>query len=355
MHDRGAGEPRGIDGRVGERGRRAAIAEHRALTVWFDDDHHGAGDATPRPDAFDARRDELGGQAIPGFVAADLPDEPGAATELRDRDRGVRGAPAPVPFCVRRHVRAPYEQRRGAHHDVLDEIADTAHQGFHRLFPSRCAGLLPAMPLTVIDHPLVADRVLTLRDQRTKSVDFRRIAREIASFLAYEATRDLPTEPDEVTTPLGLVRAGRAAVDARSARGTDPARGPRAPRRRARGPPRRRSRRHRSEARRDDAPAPRLPRTAARRPRGPARVHRRPDARHRRFPGHRLRHAPRRGAGAITALCLIAAPEGVERVREAAPDARVFTAALDPKLNEHTFIVPGLGDAGDRLYGAGSA
>ena len=42
------------------------------------------------------------------------------------------------------------------------------------------------MPLTVIDHPLVADRVLTLRDQRTKSVDFRRIAREIASFLAYE-------------------------------------------------------------------------------------------------------------------------------------------------------------------------
>jgi hypothetical protein len=109
-----------------------------------------------------------------------------AATELRHRDRGVRRAPAPVPFCVRRHVRAPYEQRGGAHHDVLDEIADTAHQGFHRLFPSRCAGLLPAMPLTVIDHPLVADRVLTLRDQRTKSVDFRRIAREIASFLAYE-------------------------------------------------------------------------------------------------------------------------------------------------------------------------
>ena len=62
-----------------------------------------------------------------------------------------------------------------------------------------------------------------------------------------------------------------------------------------------------------------------------------------------------RGAGAITALCLIAAPEGVERVREAAPDVRVFTAALDPKLNEHAFIVPGLGDAGDRLYGAGSA
>ena len=62
-----------------------------------------------------------------------------------------------------------------------------------------------------------------------------------------------------------------------------------------------------------------------------------------------------RGAGSITALCVIAAPEGVERIREAAPDVRIFTAALDERLNEHAFIVPGLGDAGDRLYGAGSA
>ena len=62
-----------------------------------------------------------------------------------------------------------------------------------------------------------------------------------------------------------------------------------------------------------------------------------------------------RDAGPITALCLIAAPEGVARVRATDPSVRVFTAALDPQLNEHTFIVPGLGDAGDRLYGAGSA
>ncbi|HEY7174640.1 MAG TPA: uracil phosphoribosyltransferase, partial [Micromonosporaceae bacterium] len=65
------------------------------------------------------------------------------------------------------------------------------------------------MPLTVIDHPLVADRVLTLRDHRTPSVDFRRVAREVASFLVYEATRDLPTEAAEVTTPLGLVATGK--------------------------------------------------------------------------------------------------------------------------------------------------
>jgi uracil phosphoribosyltransferase len=62
-----------------------------------------------------------------------------------------------------------------------------------------------------------------------------------------------------------------------------------------------------------------------------------------------------RGAGQITALCLIAAPEGVARVTEADPDVRIFVAALDEALNEHAFIVPGLGDAGDRLYGVGSA
>ena len=62
-----------------------------------------------------------------------------------------------------------------------------------------------------------------------------------------------------------------------------------------------------------------------------------------------------RGAGRITALCLIAAPEGVELVTKADPEVHIFTAALDDKLNEHAFIVPGLGDAGDRLYGVGSA
>jgi uracil phosphoribosyltransferase len=62
-----------------------------------------------------------------------------------------------------------------------------------------------------------------------------------------------------------------------------------------------------------------------------------------------------RASGPITALCLIAAPEGVEHVHASARDIRIFTAALDLKLNERAFIVPGLGDAGDRLYGAGSA
>src|SRR5690606_21188730 len=58
-----------------------------------------------------------------------------------------------------------------------------------------------------------------------------------------------------------------------------------------------------------------------------------------------------RGAHTIRFLCLLAAPEGVERFSTAHPDVPIFTAALDEKLNEHGYIVPGLGDAGDRMYG----
>ena len=59
----------------------------------------------------------------------------------------------------------------------------------------------------------------------------------------------------------------------------------------------------------------------------------------------------RRGARKISLVCLIAAPEGVQKVREDHPDVDVFTAALDSHLNDHGYIVPGLGDAGDRLFG----
>jgi uracil phosphoribosyltransferase len=211
------------------------------------------------------------------------------------------------------------------------------------------------MPLTVIDHPLVADRVLTLRDHRTPSVDFRRVAREVASFLVYEATRDLPTEAAEVTTPLGLVatgerpsvpgplvvpilRAGLGLLDGVLGALPDAEVGV-------------------IGLKRDEATHRPL-----------AYLERLPDdleGRHAYIvdpmlaTGGSLATAcgmlQARGAGPITALCLIAAPEGVERVHAQAPDARIFTAALDERLNEHAFIVPGLGDAGDRLYGAGSA
>lgn len=211
------------------------------------------------------------------------------------------------------------------------------------------------MALTVVDHPLVADRILTLRDRHTKSVDFRRITREVASFLAYEATRDLPLEDDEVTTPLGLVargrrpavpgplvvpilRAGLGLLDGVLAALPDAEVGV-------------------IGLKRDEATH-----------RPVAYLERLPDDLAGRdayivdpmlATGGSLVSACEmlraRGCRRITALCLIAAPEGVERVRAADPDVRIFTAALDDGLNEHAFIVPGLGDAGDRLYGVGSA
>jgi uracil phosphoribosyltransferase len=211
------------------------------------------------------------------------------------------------------------------------------------------------MPLTVVDHPLVADRILTLRDERTRSVDFRRIAREIASFLAYESTRELPTEPDEVTTPLGLVargarpavpgpivvpilRAGLGLLDGVLSALPDAEVGV-------------------IGLKRDETSH----RPLAYLERLPEDLH----ARHAYIVDPMLATGGSlvaacemlrsRGAGEITALCLIAAPEGVELVRKTDPAVRIFTAALDEKLNEHAFIVPGLGDAGDRLYGAGSA
>ena len=58
-----------------------------------------------------------------------------------------------------------------------------------------------------------------------------------------------------------------------------------------------------------------------------------------------------RGAKNMRFLCLLAAPEGVERMREAHPDVPIFTAALDERLDDHGYIVPGLGDAGDRMFG----
>jgi uracil phosphoribosyltransferase len=58
-----------------------------------------------------------------------------------------------------------------------------------------------------------------------------------------------------------------------------------------------------------------------------------------------------KGCKDIRFMCLVAAPEGVKAVQEAHPDIDIFTAALDEKLNEHAYIVPGLGDAGDRIFG----
>jgi len=207
------------------------------------------------------------------------------------------------------------------------------------------------VPLTIVDHPLVADRVSRLRDATTLPPEFRRLTRELAGFLAYEATRDLDTVVASVRTPLGAPAGGRRV----------PAPGPvvvpilRAglglldgvlevlPQ---------------AEVgviglRRDEAThrpityCEKLPDDLAGRPAlviDPMLA-----------TGGSLATACRmvaeRRPAKVLALCLIAAPEGVEHVERTAGDVHIFTAALDPGLDHRAFITPGLGDAGDRLFG----
>lgn len=207
----------------------------------------------------------------------------------------------------------------------------------------------------MVEHPLVASKLTALRDVRTDSPTFRRLADELVTLLAYEATRDIRTEPVQVHTPVGtaagvrlaspvplivpVLRAGLGMLDGMT-----------------RLLPR-------AEVGflgmvRDEHSliatiyADRLP----------------PDLTGREVflldpmlaTGGTLAAAlellVRRRAATITAICLLAAPEGLARVEAAFREAagcpiRVVTAAVDERLDERGYITPGLGDAGDRLYG----
>ncbi|MFC4034021.1 uracil phosphoribosyltransferase [Streptomyces polygonati] len=208
------------------------------------------------------------------------------------------------------------------------------------------------MRLHVVDHPLVAHKLTTLRDERTDSPTFRRLADELVTLLAYEATRDVRTERVDIRTPVAptagvrlsyprplvvpILRAGLGMLDGMV----------------------------------------RLLPTAEVGFLGMVRDEQTLEAKTyaTRMPddlsgrqvyvvdpmlatGGTLVTAIKllieRGADDVTALCLLAAPEGVqvmERELTGQP-VTVVTAAVDERLNEHGFIVPGLGDAGDRLYG----
>ena len=210
------------------------------------------------------------------------------------------------------------------------------------------------MQMHVADHPLVAHKLTALRDERTDSPTFRRLADELVTLLAYEATRGVRTEPVEVSTPVGraegvrlsrpvplvvpILRAGLGMLDGMV--------------------------RLLPTAEvgflgmiRDEGTllastyATRLPDDLAGRQcfvLDPMLA-----------TGGTLVAAVRllisRGADSITAICLLAAPEGVRTVEEAFGDSdvpvSVVTAAVDERLDERGYIVPGLGDAGDRLYG----
>ncbi len=212
------------------------------------------------------------------------------------------------------------------------------------------------MQTLVADHPLVAHKLTTLRDVQTETPTFRRLTDELVTLLAYEATRHIKVEPVSVTTPVAVadgvrlarpvplvvpvLRAGIGMLDgmARLLPNADVGFVGLA---------------------RDEQTliattyATRLPADLTGRdtfvldPMLPT--------------GGTLQTViamlASRGAATVTAVCLLAAPEGVSRVAEAFPDdvgvqVRVVTAAMDQALNERGYIVPGLGDAGDRLYGA---
>lgn len=205
------------------------------------------------------------------------------------------------------------------------------------------------MDVRVIDHPLAAARLTTLRDERSDNATFRSALRDLTWMLVYEATRDAPREEVAVRTPLAgavgarlvrppllvpVLRAGLGMVDAAHALIPQAQVGF-------------------VGVVRDEAthlPAPylaSLPADLSTRPvlvldpmlaTGGSLV-------------HTVGLLGERGATDITVLCVVAAPEGVAALADALPRVRLFTAAVDDGLNADAFIIPGLGDAGDRQFG----
>jgi uracil phosphoribosyltransferase len=205
------------------------------------------------------------------------------------------------------------------------------------------------VPVTVVDHPLAGEQLARLRDETTDRAAFRLAMDSLAGMLIYEACRLLPVAEGTVQTPLGpspsrevatwpvvvpILRAGLGMMSAvhRLLPDTDTAF---------------------IGVARDEttfAPEPymlKVPADMAGRPTlvlDPMLA-----------TGGSLLHACRllaaRGAGPITAVCVLAAPEGIDRIESSGLDIHVVTASIDSHLNDNAFIVPGLGDAGDRLFG----
>ena len=202
----------------------------------------------------------------------------------------------------------------------------------------------------IMDHPLVQHKVSLLRNKNTGTKEFKELVCELATLLCYEATRDLPTEEVEIETPIAvaktrmlsgrklalvpILRAGLGMVDGMLALIPAAKVG------------------HIGMYRNEETLEPveyycKLPDDIAERevivldpmlaPGGSA-----VDA---------ITQIKKRGAKSIKFIGIIAAPEGMQRLQEAHPDVDIYVAAMDEKLNENGYIVPGLGDAGDRIFG----
>ena len=205
------------------------------------------------------------------------------------------------------------------------------------------------MDVHVVDHPLAAARLTTLRDEHTNSAGFRAALRDLTLMLVYEATRDAARETVTVRTPLAetvgtrlanppllvpVLRAGLGMVDQAHALLPEARVG------------------FVGVARDEETalPVPYLESLPDELADLPVMVLD-PMLATGGSMSHTLRLLLDRGATDITMLCVVSAPEGIAAVEKVAPGARLFTAAIDQGLNEIAYIVPGLGDAGDRQFG----
>ncbi|MBG9454745.1 uracil phosphoribosyltransferase [Lysinibacillus sphaericus] len=202
----------------------------------------------------------------------------------------------------------------------------------------------------VFDHPLIQHKLTYIRDKNTGTKEFRELVDEVATLMAFEITRDMPVEEIEIETPVTvaktkvlsgkklaivpILRAGIGMVD--GVLNLIPA------------------------AKVGHIGLYRDPETLK-----PVEYYAKlpADVEERDFiivdpmlatggsAVEAINSLKKRGAKSIKFMCLIAAPEGVKEIQEHHPDVDIYIAALDEKLNDHGYIVPGLGDAGDRLFG----
>ena len=205
------------------------------------------------------------------------------------------------------------------------------------------------MALHIIDHPLVQNKLSIMRRKDTSTTEFRILLREIAMFMGYEVTRDFPIEYEEIETPLmkmnapkiagkkvviaPILRAGLGMVDGllslipaarvghigmyRDEETCQPV-----------------FYYYKMPAEKDRLVIVTDPMLAT----GGSAI----DA---------IRRLKEDGYTSIRLMCLVASPQGVKAVSEAYPDVEIFLAALDEGLNDKNYILPGLGDAGDRIFG----
>lgn len=202
----------------------------------------------------------------------------------------------------------------------------------------------------IMDHPLIQHKIGIMRQKTTSTKEFRDLVSEVAMLICYEATRDLPLAEYEIETPLvktvaheiagkklcivPILRAGLHMADGILNLIPNAKVG------------------HIGLYRDEETLEPveyfcKLPSDAADREifvvdpmlaTGGSAI-------------AAINKLKERGIQKLHFLCLIAAPEGVKRLREAHPDVDIYIGALDERLNEHGYILPGLGDAGDRIYG----